>query len=110
MDMKRPRNPPIDLSRSEFQQLGHELVDQIAEFFDTIPTRPLTAGKTPTQIRELIGSGQLPKDGQSPHEFFGQTTEMLFDNSLFNAHRPWCMAPDCRFMVDTKPLTWSEHL
>jgi len=86
MDMEKPRNTPIDLSRSEFQKLGHALVDQIAEFFDTLPNRPLTAGKNPTQIRELIGTGPLPENGQSPQEFLGRTAEILFDNSLFNAH------------------------
>lgn len=86
IDPKQPRQTPIDLSRKEFQKLGHELVDQIAEFFESLPEKPLTRGKTPTQIRELIGTGSLPENGQKPEEFLPGTAEILFDNSLFNAH------------------------
>jgi glutamate/tyrosine decarboxylase-like PLP-dependent enzyme len=77
---------PIDLTREQFRELGHELVDRIAEFFEALPRRPLTRGLTPTQVRALIGSGSLPEHGEDPRVFLGKSAEILVENSLFNAH------------------------
>ena len=82
----RDREAPIEIHGEEFRKLGHQLVDQIAEFLDGISDRPVTTGESPQEIRKLLGSDVLPESGSSPAELFNQTGNLLFDHSLFNGH------------------------
>jgi len=82
----REREAPLEMHGDEFRQLGHRLVDQIAEFLDGLPQRPVTTDKSPQAIRELLGSDTLPEQGSSPDELFDRTANLLFDHSLFNGH------------------------
>src|SRR6185369_12956493 len=82
----REREAPLEMHGDEFRQLGHRLVDQIAEFLDCLPQRPVTTDKSPQAIRELLGSDTLPEQGSSPDELFDKTAALLFDHSLFNGH------------------------
>ena len=77
---------PLDLPPDEFRRLGHELVDQLAEFFQTIRERPLTSGETPAEIRDLLGRGSLPDAGTPASALLPETTRLLFEHSLFNSH------------------------
>ena len=38
------RETPIQISKEEFQKLGHQVVDDIANFLSTIEDRPVTTG------------------------------------------------------------------
>lgn len=77
---------PLELPPDEFRRLGHELVDQVAEFLGSIRDRPLTLGETPAEIRRLLGQGSLPAHGSSAADLLPETTRLLFEHSLFNAH------------------------
>jgi aromatic-L-amino-acid decarboxylase len=77
---------PLDLPPDEFRRLGHELVDRVAEFFGSIHDRPLTSGETPAEIRDLLGRGPLPAGGTPAASLLPDTTRLLFEHSLFNAH------------------------
>ncbi|MEP6688391.1 MAG: aminotransferase class V-fold PLP-dependent enzyme [Gemmatimonadales bacterium] len=77
---------PLELPPDEFRRLGHELVDRLAEFFGGIRDRPLTTGETPAEIRDLLGRGSLPTGGTSAATLLPETTRLLFEHSLFNAH------------------------
>ena len=63
--MKKSRETPIEISKEEFQQIGYQLIDQIAEFTDSIKERPVTTGETLKQIQDLLGTAGLPKNGTS---------------------------------------------
>jgi aromatic-L-amino-acid decarboxylase len=80
------REAPIDINGEEFRKLGHQLVDQIAEFLDGLRNRPVTTGEFPQEIRKLLGADTLPETGSEPAELFSETAELLFDHSLFNGH------------------------
>jgi glutamate/tyrosine decarboxylase-like PLP-dependent enzyme len=82
----RDRKAPIEIHGEEFRKLGHQIVDQIAEFLDELPGRPVTTGESPQEIRELIGSDSLPASGSSPRELFDESARLLFDHSLLNGH------------------------
>lgn len=84
--MKRDRKTPIEISKEEFQKIGHQLVDQLAAFFDTIRERNVTPGETPRQLQQTIGKRSLPEEGTNAEELFSKTTELLFNHSLFNGH------------------------
>ena len=75
-----------DLS-AEFRALGHELVDRIAGFFDSIHERPVTPAESPSVVRQALAADRtLPEHGSDPAQLLAQATDLLFDHSLFNAH------------------------
>jgi glutamate/tyrosine decarboxylase-like PLP-dependent enzyme/LmbE family N-acetylglucosaminyl deacetylase len=81
------RNAPVDMPASEFRQLGHQLVDQIAEFMGSLPERPVTKADSPTAIREIVRSPRsLPERGENAEDPLRSVALELFDHSLHNGH------------------------
>jgi len=83
---EKKRHAQLDMDGETFRQLGYRLVDQVAEFLDTLPERPVTRGETVQQIRALLGEGALPEVGMPAGELLDQTAELLFEHSLNNGH------------------------
>ena len=84
--MTQPRKTPIDISKEDFQKIGHQLIDTLSEFIETIEQRPVTPGESPDQINQLLDIAPLPEQGTSPKELMAKTTKLLIDHSLFNGH------------------------
>jgi aromatic-L-amino-acid decarboxylase len=83
----RGRKAPIELSATEFREMGYALVDRIARHFDTIAERPITPAESPDQVRRLLGLDQsIPTEGVEPRRLLEEVSEALFDHSLFNGH------------------------
>ena len=74
------------MSGAEFRAVGHQIVDLIAEFLDSIRERPVTTSSSPAEIRELLGSDALPEHGSAVEDLLSQTSNLLFENSLLNGH------------------------
>jgi glutamate/tyrosine decarboxylase-like PLP-dependent enzyme len=86
MESTPERVSPLELSPTEFRRLGHELVDQISDFLDSLRRRSVTTGETPAEIRALLGRTGLPETGAAPAALLPDTARLLFDHSLFNGH------------------------
>lgn len=82
----RYRQAPLTMRGAEFRQLGHELVDRIAQLFEDLPQRPVTSGESPQAIRQLLGTATLPEKGAPAADLLAEATDLLFDHSLFNGH------------------------
>ena len=55
---------PLNMAPEEFRVAGHQLVDRIADFFDSLPQRPVTTGESPSAIRQALGAERsLPSEG-----------------------------------------------
>jgi len=81
------RTSPLDIRPQEFRAAGHQLVDRIADFFDSLPQRPVTTGESPSAIRQALNANRsLPSQGADPAELLEHAADLLFDHSLFNAH------------------------
>lgn len=81
------RRAAIELSPEQFREMGHRLVDQVAEMWETIRDRPVTPAPEPSDIRKLIGSPRpLPMDGADPKQLIENITSVLMNNSLYNGH------------------------
>ena len=59
------RRSELEISGEQFRDIGHELIDRIADFLDGLPERPVTPGETPAEVRSALGTGDLPEKGAS---------------------------------------------
>jgi hypothetical protein len=82
----RNRRAPIEMSADEFRTVGHKLVDEIAEFIDSIRNRPVNYDESPGEVRRLLPQGGLPESGTEPSKLFAEVAPLLFDHSLLNGH------------------------
>jgi aromatic-L-amino-acid decarboxylase len=81
------RTSPLNISSNDFRAAGHQLVDRIADFLDSLPQRPVTTGESPSAIRvALDASRTLPNQGADVGELLNRAADLLFDHSCFNAH------------------------
>ena len=76
----------LDMPADEFRRAGHALVDEIANFYDSLRERPLTRSATPSSIRALLGGDELPEEGADAGELLREIAPLLFDHSLHNGH------------------------
>src|SRR6266568_3979209 len=81
------RVSPLDMSTEVFRSSGHQLVERIAAFLDSLPQRPVTTGESPSVVREALGAqGSLPRHGTDPAQLLDHAADLLFEHSLFNSH------------------------
>jgi len=80
------RSAPANLSGTTFRELGHALIEQIADFYDSLPSRALTRDQAPRDIRALLGDTSLPERGMDAGELLQSFAPLFFDNSLHNGH------------------------
>ena len=86
MDKENPRMSPLEINKEGFKEIGYRLIDTIADFYDTINTRPVTTGETPTQIQTVLGNASLPDNGTSVSEILTNASDLLLNHSLLNGH------------------------
>ena len=87
LEQLRSRNTPLDISEEQFRSIGHELVDNIADFLASIRGRPVTPAESPQAVREAVGANRtLPEEGKAPGALLRDTAGLLFQHSLFNSH------------------------
>ena len=81
------RTAPLAMSSEEFRALGTQLVNRIADFLESLPSRPVTPAESPSDVRQaLAASSSLPRSGADPGQLIHHAADLLFDHSLFNAH------------------------
>ena len=81
------RHSPLAMDAATFRALGHRLVDQIADFLESLPLGPVTRDESPSAVRDALDlTGRLPESGVDPGPLLERTAQLLFDHSLFNGH------------------------
>jgi len=81
------RKVPLAISSDEFRKAGYQLVNRIADFFDSLPERPVTRGESPSVIRQALEADRsLPGGGAPSAQLLDHAAELLIEHSLFNAH------------------------
>ena len=84
--VSKDRAAPIEMSPDEFRAAGHKMVDTIAEFLASLPDRTVTPGKSPREIRKILGSPPLPQSGAEPGDLLEEAADLLINYSTFNGH------------------------
>ena len=84
--MSKIRKTPIEISNQNFKEIGYQLIDEIADFINTIEEKPVTTGESPKQIQDLLGNVPLPENGTSASALLSKTSELLLNHSLLNGH------------------------
>jgi aromatic-L-amino-acid decarboxylase len=82
----RDRPGEIELAPEEFRRLGHELVDELSAFLQSLPGRPVTSGESPRQVRDGLGDAPLPERGAPAEELLREAVRLLFRHSLLSGH------------------------
>ncbi len=84
--MKEHRRTDIEISREDFKQIGYRLIDQLAEFTNTMGDRPVTKGETAEELQDILGKEGLPENGRSASIIMEEVSSLLLEHSLFNGH------------------------
>ena len=84
---RQDRAAAINMSPEDFREIGHNLIDAIADFLKTMPEGKVTPSEEPVNVKALIDSKRpLPNEGSDPKELVARAAELMFNHSLFNGH------------------------
>lgn len=86
MDFYEHRSAPIEMLPDEFRALGHQLINDLADFLATLPDLALLDRRSPSELRALLGDEHLPERGRDAAELLTESFALLADNQVFNSH------------------------
>ena len=76
MDGDSGRHAPLAMDAATFRKLGHRLVDQLAEFLESLPLGPVTRDESPSVVRDALDlTGPLPEMGTDPGPLLEETAQ-----------------------------------
>ncbi|MEJ2493713.1 MAG: aminotransferase class V-fold PLP-dependent enzyme [Ignavibacteriaceae bacterium] len=76
----------VEMTPEEFRKAGHEIVDKITEFLESLPVKPVAPRKTLKEMRTILGNSSLPTEGTDSGKLLNEAAELLFNYSTFNGH------------------------
>src|SRR5438128_9357877 len=87
LERLRTRKAPLEMDAKQLRSLGHDLVDRVADFLDSMRGHPVTRAESAEEVRAAVTANRvLPEEGQDPESLLRNTAALLFEHSLFNGH------------------------
>ena len=84
--MSVKRKTPIELEKKDFQTMGYQLIDAVAELLDNMGDNSVTTTKSNKELQDILGRSDLPEHGESATEILSRAVDLLSEHSLFNGH------------------------
>ena len=78
------RTAPADMSPQKFRTLGHRLIDDIADFYERLPTLPTASPLLPNALRQKLGRRDLPENGTEIGPVLSKFADLFFEESTHN--------------------------
>src|SRR3982751_2664543 len=87
LERLQTRKAPLEMDAKQLRSLGHDLVDRVADFLDSIRSYPVTRAESAEEVRAAVAANRvLPEEGKDAESLLRDTTALLFEHSLFNGH------------------------
>ncbi len=80
--------PAVDLPPSEFQELGHQVIDLLADFFAQLPDRPAFPAQRPPDVAALFDA-PVPETAEPVADILRDWTEKIVPNSSLQGSGRW---------------------
>ena len=77
---------PIEISPEEFRSIGYKLVDNIADFLEVLPSKPVSSGITPKELQNIFKKVSIPDHGTKSETVLSEAAQLLFKYTTFNGH------------------------
>ncbi|MCZ6597705.1 MAG: pyridoxal-dependent decarboxylase, partial [Planctomycetota bacterium] len=65
------------MDTAEFRRMGHDVIDRLAAYFDSVQDRPVFPDVEPAAVNRLFEEG-VPSDGTSAEAVLAELDEKLF--------------------------------
>ena len=72
------------MSPAKFRTLGHRLIDDIADFYEKLPTAPTASALLPNALRQKLGKQDLPENGTEIGPVLSKFAKLFFEESTHN--------------------------
>ena len=80
------RNSPVEMKPEDFRKTGYKVVDKITDFLESLSNKPVSPGKTVTEIKQILGNNKLPLNGIPADIILEEAADFLFNYTTFNGH------------------------
>ncbi|MFL5484987.1 MAG: pyridoxal phosphate-dependent decarboxylase family protein [Gemmatimonadaceae bacterium] len=78
------RSAPSDMASEEFREIGHALVDSVADFLARLPDAPTASRLLPDAMRAKLGTRRLPERGTDIAPVLEKFSKTFFEQSTHN--------------------------